>query len=478
MPGFIRAQFQHILDAGSSKSEKEFVQEGQSTVIDFLQKYVLDAIARPLGNDGGRAAEEDVGNVPLPQFAQRATDVFEFVHEGYEMPLLAVEAVVIDAAQIAPIIKGLGILGNVVLVSLLLELLLLLHVGDLNNDLCSRILHPSEGMRRGGDATLQAAHGLLHPRSAILLLVALLLDSGLPGRQLSYEPILPPTPLGPNDGAKVAKDLLPLQRRVVLELRRTAQIDQRVDPDLVHENGQIGLGGVGNPSHPVDGVGLDGTSGHAGQIAGVLHLLEGEVALLAQGFRPGEEVLLLLGEFDVLGLRHVDIVVGCRRCGHERSGAGNTGSGNLWKKRTAAVVAAATPHGAEIASTGSKCRYGSAAADRSRRCGGHVYCCRDSLHHENLARTHTDVTGTSLRYLARQAQAEVPRNENEAQTMRQSLKSRNLGDLDLLEIFPFEARARYGSRGNAATASQILAPRRRRDRNMRSFPIWGDWCLR
>mmetsp|Transcript_20710 Transcript_20710/g.59377 ORF Transcript_20710/g.59377 Transcript_20710/m.59377 type:complete len:232 (+) Transcript_20710:2049-2744(+) len=231
-------------------------------------------------------------------------------------------------------------------------------------------------MRRGSDAALQAAHRFLHPRPAILL-VALLPDPGLPGRQLSHQPVLPPAPLGPNNGGKVSEHLLPVQRRVVLELRRTSQIDQRVDPDLVHEEGQVGLGGVGNAAHPVDGGGPDGTSGHAGQVAGVLHLLEGEVALLAQGLGPGEEGLLLLGELDVVDLRRVNVVVSCRRYEHGRGATPRSrGGGPTWRGNVLEWAAAATPRGAAEGgptATGRECRYG-AAADRGHRCGSGAYC--------------------------------------------------------------------------------------------------------
>ena len=45
MPRFIRAQFQHILDAGSSKSEKEFVQEATWPGTDHTRERVPVLVA-------------------------------------------------------------------------------------------------------------------------------------------------------------------------------------------------------------------------------------------------------------------------------------------------------------------------------------------------------------------------------------------------------------------------------------------------
>mmetsp|Transcript_6848 Transcript_6848/g.13110 ORF Transcript_6848/g.13110 Transcript_6848/m.13110 type:complete len:278 (+) Transcript_6848:542-1375(+) len=256
-------QIQHVLDPGRPEPQQQLVQHGQSPLVDLVEEGLLDVGTRRLGDDGGGGADDGLDDVPLAEFDERAPDVFELVHYGYEVAFLAVAA----AGGFLDQFLGLDASDAIVLLLLLPVLVA-----------PEEVVHESQQhvLRALGGAARRLPHpvpppSLVHPRLVPLQL-------------LHQSPLFVKHHIG-----EILEHIRAIQRRIVLQFGGTPQIHQRLDAAFPEEDVQIGGGGVGHASDAIDPSGSDAGISHRGEVARVLDVLEGEVAFGAEEGGGGVE---------------------------------------------------------------------------------------------------------------------------------------------------------------------------------------------
>mmetsp|Transcript_9415 Transcript_9415/g.26018 ORF Transcript_9415/g.26018 Transcript_9415/m.26018 type:complete len:305 (-) Transcript_9415:444-1358(-) len=280
MPIGIAHQFQHVTNTGRSVPQQHVIDHGQSPAIDFVQKGLFARIAHALAHESTGRLEQALGNVAFAHLAHRPLDVFEFVHDRHKMTFLA-----IGAARAFQLFDILTITATVLVVVVTAHEHVLIVVQVLQQQQVVLFVVVFGGCC----CCCRWLFGKSIPK--------MLLERRLSRRQFNHAALFlaPHAGFPPQEGGKIGVHFRAHQRCVVLQFRRTPQIHQRRHVEVVQQQTDIVGRGIAHAAGSVQTTRHDRTASNGGQVAGILNVLEGQIAFSTQGGALGQKGRVAFG---------------------------------------------------------------------------------------------------------------------------------------------------------------------------------------